>query len=147
MPDWFHGDVHAEEVETLHLPLSRQVYQLRSDGSWRHVSRHQYDDEVAGLFRPTSGDWVPASSQVGLGGKAQSAPGARDDQETWWLIYGDARDGPARVVLADGREPPVVEFGPLWICEWVGRRQPAVASVGERSVTLFHRVPGYVRKA
>lgn len=139
--------MHAEEVETLHLPLSRQVYQLRSDGSWRHVSPQQYEDEVAGLFRPTSGDWVPASSRVGWGGKAQSAPGVRDDRETWWLIYGDARDGRARVVLADGREPPVIEFGPLWICEWVGKRQTAVASLGGRSVTFFHRVPGYIRNA
>ena len=139
--------MHAEEVETLHLPLSGQVYQLRSDGSWRHVSPHQYEDEVAGLFRPDPGDWVPASTQVGLGGKAQSAPGVRDDQETWWLIYGDARDGPVRVALVDGREPPVIEFGPLWICEWVDKRQAAVASLGGRSVTFFHRVPGYVQDA
>jgi hypothetical protein len=69
----------------------------------------------------------------------------RAEEESWWLAYGDNRDGPVSVTLADGLTPPIVTFGPLWICEWLSRRQEAVVSVGSASHTLFDRIPHYIR--
>jgi len=60
-------------------------------------------------------------------------------------VYGDSRQGPVSVTLADGRNPPILTFGPLWICEWLSTRQAAVVSVGNESQRVFDRIPHYIQ--
>jgi hypothetical protein len=136
--------VLKDDVETLRLPLSGLLYQRRSDGRWRCVHQAQYDDEQAGRHEAGPDDWVSPDLPVEGGGRAEWAPGSHDGP-SWWVLYGDNRDGPVTVALADGRTPPILTFGPLWICEWVSEWQEARVTVGTESHKGFHRVPGYVR--
>jgi hypothetical protein len=137
--------VTGGDVTKLRLPLSGMVYQRRNDGRWRCVHPAQYDDEQAGLFHPHPDEWVPADRPVGGGGRAQRTPGSGPrDKESWWLAYGDNRLGPVTVTLADGRTPPIITFGPLWISEWVSRWQAAMVFDGKRSYQIFHRAPHYI---
>lgn len=88
---------------------------------------------------------MPADRPVGSGGRAQRTPGACPrDAETWWLAYGDNRLGSATVTLADGRTPPIITFGPLWICEWVSTWQAAEVFDGEKNYKVFNRIPAYL---
>jgi hypothetical protein len=135
--------VLEEDVETLRLPLSGLRYQRRSDCRWRCLQPGQYDDEQAGReLDPDS--WVSPDLPVEGGGRAEWAPGSHDGA-SWWLLYGDSRDGPVMVTLSDGRTPPILTFGPLWLCEWVSPWQEALVSVAGESRRVFHRVPGYIQ--
>jgi hypothetical protein len=137
--------VTSNEGETLRLPLSGLIFQVRSDGRWRHLTQIQYDDEQDGSFRPGPDAWdTPDEPGEDVGGRAQWGPGQYDDEETWWLVYGDSRTGPVEVRLADGRTPPIIRFGHIWICEWISRTQPAFISRGDESFMFFDRVPGYL---
>lgn len=137
--------VSMQEVETLRLPLSGLIYQRRSDRQWRCITQAQHAAEVAGRHQPRAVDWVSEELQIEGGGRAQWGPGQHDDEATWWVLYGDHRaGGPVTVTLADGRTPPIVDFGPLWLCEWTSRTQAAVVTVRQHSYTLFDRVPGYI---
>ena len=136
--------VQDDVVETLRLPLSGLLYQRRQDGRWRCVLPAQYDDEEAGRFEPDPDDWVPADLPIASGGRAQRAPGAREEA-SWWLLYGDTRNGPVTVTLTDGRTPPILTFGPLWICEWVSAWQTALVTVGSDSHQAFHHIPRWIR--
>ena len=140
----FDEGVAGAEIETLRLPLSGLRFQRLADGRWRCVTPLQHDDEEAGHFVPGSGEWVPAELPVGTGGRAQRAPGRRDG-ESWWLLYGDARKGPVSVSLADGRTPPIITFGSVWICEWVSAWQVAQVTVGEESFRAFAHPVHYLR--
>jgi hypothetical protein len=136
--------VAISEVETLRLRLSGLIFQRRSDGRWRDLDQVQDADEEAGRFTPGPDDWHPAGLAIDVGGRAEWGPGSHDDEEAWWLLYGDNRRGPVEVRLADGRTPPIIRFGPLWICEWTSRTQPAVVSLNGDSFMFFHRVPAYL---
>ena len=130
-----------DDVETLRLPLSGLLcQQRRSDGRWRFVQQAQYDDEQAGHHETRSDDWVSPEMRVDGGGRSELAVGSRD-KASWWLLYGDNRDGPATVTLSDGQNPLVRTFGPLWICEWVSTWQEARVSVAGESQRWFHRIP------
>jgi hypothetical protein len=61
------------------------------------------------------------------------------------VLYGDTRKGPVTVTLADGRTPPIVTFGPLWICEWVSIWQAAHVTVGDESFRAFANPAHYLR--
>lgn len=128
------------EIETLRLPLSDLRFQRRPDGRWRCVTPAQYDDEEAGLFTPDPDDWVPAERPVGTGGRAQWPPGYRDEP-SWWVLYGDTRAGEVNVTLADGQTPPILIFGPVWICEWVSTWQAAHVTVGDEAYRVFASPP------
>jgi hypothetical protein len=133
-------------VEILRLPLSGLLFQRRPDGAWRSLGQAQHDDERSGRFDPGSDDWTPPDEPIPRGGRAERAPGSHAG-ESWWLLYGDRRDGPVTVTLADGRTPPILTFGPLWICEWVSTWQRAVVTTGRDSYQTFHRRANYLRAA
>lgn len=126
----------AGQTETLRLPLSGLRFQRLADGRWRCVTPAQYDDEQAGHFVPGPGEWVRAELPVGVGGRAERAPG-RPGGASWWVIYGDARKGSVTVTLADGQTPAILTFGPLWICEWLSPWQAARVTVGDESFHVF----------
>ena len=132
----FDQGVSRADIETLRLPLSGLRFQRRSDGRWRCLTPAQYDDEEAGQFVPDLDEWVPDDLPVGTGGRAQWAPGHRDEA-SWWVLYGDTRKGPVNVTLADGQSPPILTFGPVWICEWVSTWQAAHVTVGDESFRVF----------
>lgn len=136
----------AMEAQTLRLPLSRWVFQLRGDGYWRELSSEQYEAELAGRFEPRSEEWVAPTELFRFNARAEWAPGSRPTELTWWLLYGNATDDtPLRVTLADGQQPVVRTFGPLWLCEWVSEWQAAVVSIGKTSVPVFDRIPAHLR--
>lgn len=134
-----------DDVETLRLPLSGFVYQRRCDGWWRCLHPAQHDDQQAGCLENDPDSWVSPDLPVESGGRAEWAPGSHDEA-SWWLLYGDSRDGPVAVTLGDGHTPPILTFGPLWLCEWVGPWQEALVSVASESRRVFHRVPGYIQR-
>ena len=134
-----------DEVETLRLPLSGLLCQRRSDGRWRFVQQAEHDAERACHHQARPDDWVSPDVPFEDGGRSEWAPGS-NDEASWWLLYGDNRDGTATVTLADGRTPPIRTFGPLWICEWVSPWQEARVSGAGESRRWFHRIPGYLRR-
>lgn len=88
---------------------------------------------------------MDAHAKVRLVGKAEWGPGVHDDWPSWWLLYGTAVTD-ASVTLADGRQPEILPFGSLWICEWVSTTQPAKVSITGDLITIFDRVPGYIQR-
>ena len=136
----------AMDAQTLRLPLSRWVFQVRVDGYWRELSGERYEDELAGRFEPRSDDWAAPTELSRFSAAAERAPGAQSIGPTWWLVYGNVRDDtPVRVTLADGQQPVVRTFGPLWLCEWVSKWQAAVVSIGQMSRPVFDRIPPRLR--
>jgi hypothetical protein len=134
------------DAQTLRLPLSGRVFQVRVDGYWRELSSEQYEDELTGRFELRSDEWVAPNELSRFNACAQRAPGAQSIGPTWWLVYGNVRDDiPVRVTLADGRRPVVRTFGPLWLCEWVSEWQAAVVSIGQMSRPVFDRIPARLR--
>ena len=132
------------EAQTLRLPLSRWVFQVRRDGCWRELSSEQYEDELSGRFEPPPHEWVAPTALFRINARAQWAPGTRPAESTWWLLYGNVGDDtPVRVALADGQQPVVLTFGPLWLCEWVSKWQAAVVSIGQTSVPVFDRTAAH----
>lgn len=53
------------------------------------------------------------------------------------MLYGDGRGGSVTVILEDGVSPPILTFGPLWICEWLSTWQAADVTVGDESFRAF----------
>jgi hypothetical protein len=136
----------AVEAQTLRLPLSRRVFQVRGDGYWRERSSERYEDELTGRFEPRSDEWGAPTELLRFAACAERAPGAPSIGPTWWLVYGNVRDDiPVRVTLADGQQPVVQTFGPLWLCEWVSEWQAAVVSIGQMSRPVFDRIPPRLR--
>jgi hypothetical protein len=140
----FDQNVTAAEIETLRLPLSGLRFQRLPDGRWRCVTPAQYEDEEAGLFVPGPAEWVTAELPIGTAGRAQWAPGRRHEV-SWWVLYGDTKKRPVIVTLTDGQTPPILTFGPLWICEWVSTWQPAQVTVGDESFRAFAHRAHYLR--
>ena len=140
------GSVPEDDVQTQRLPLSGLLYQRHRDGRWRFVRQAQYDDEETGRFPGEPDEWANADLPVRRGGRAQWAPGAHDGP-SWWLLYGDSRNGPVRVTLADGQTPPILTSGPLWVCEWVSEWQEAQVVVGSETYKAFRHIPGYIRRS
>jgi hypothetical protein len=136
--------VREDDLETARLPLSGLLYQRRRDGRWRFVQPAQYEDEQAGRQGSRLDDWVSPDVAVPSGGKSQWAPGSHDGA-SWWLVYGDNRDGPVTVTLSDGQTPAILTVGLLWVCEWISPWQEALISVAGRSYKAFDHVPGYIR--
>jgi hypothetical protein len=136
--------VTEDEVETLRLPLSGLLCQCRRDGSWRFVNQVQYDEEQAGRHQATPEDWRSPDEPEEVGGRSEKRVGPHEEP-SWWLLYGDNRNGSATVALSDGSTPPILTFGPLWLCEWVSPWQEALVTVGGQSRKVFDRIPGYLR--
>jgi hypothetical protein len=134
------------EAQTLRLPLSRRVFQVRVDGYWRELSSEQYEDELTGRFEARSDEWAAPTELSRFSACAERAPGAPSTGPTWWLVYGNVQDDiPVRVTLADGQQPVVRTFGPLWLCEWVSEWQAADMSIGQTSRPVFDRIPARLR--
>jgi hypothetical protein len=140
VPPCLDSEVRDDDVETLRLPLSGLVCQRRPDGRWRLVDEAQYNAEQAGRHVAGPDAWASPDEPVEGGGRGQWAPGSHDEA-SWWLLYGDNRDSPVTVTLFDGTTPPILTFGPLWVCPW----QEARVTVGTESHKAFHRVSGHVR--
>ena len=137
--------VDNDDVEGLVLPLSGLRLEWRGDGRSRFVPPAQYADEIAGRFEPGPEDWTRADPPLPCAGRAQRAPGSGRGP-SWWLLYGAITgDGPVTVTLADGRTPPMLTLGPLWICEWVSEWQEARVICGGDSHTVFGRKARYLR--
>jgi hypothetical protein len=136
--------VVEDEVETLRLPLSQLLCQRRRDGQWRVVHPVQYDEEQADRHQASLDVWVSPDEPVEVGGRSEKCLGSHDET-SWWLLYGDNTNGSATVTLSDGSTPPILTFGPLWLCEWVSPRQEALVTVGGQSRRMFDRIPGYLR--
>lgn len=123
-------------IETVVLPLSGWVFQWRVDGYWRELNRAQYDDELAGRFEPRVDDWVRWTGTLHRQARGHFAAG----DTGWKLVYDELHDdATARVVLADGSEPPITVLGRIWMSEWVGDQLPATVTVGSDSWRLQHR--------
>jgi hypothetical protein len=139
LPEARRRTVFEDDVETLRLPLSGVLCQRRRDGRWRFVPQAQSDDEQAGHHTARPDDWVSPDVPVEGEGWAEWAPGSHDEA-SWWLLYGDNREGPVTVTLLDGGTPPILTFGPLWVCEWVSPWQEALVTTGSESYKAFHRI-------
>lgn len=129
------------EVQTLVLPLSGWIFQWRSDDHWRELDADQYRAEQDGTHVPGEDEWVAWTGTL-----HRLARGGWGQRPRWQLIYSELTDGrQPHVVVADGTEPPIMTFGGLWLCEWIGVPQPATVTVGpERWVVPLGRRPDYL---
>lgn len=120
-------------IETVMLPLSGWVFQWRDDGHWRELNRAQYDDELAGRFEPRADDWARWTGTLHRQARRHSVLAPTG----WQLLYDELPHGAtARVVLANGSEPPIAVLGGIWMSEWIGGHLPATVSVGSQSWIL-----------
>jgi hypothetical protein len=127
----------VEDLRIVALPLSGWQFQVRADGSWRDLG---VDGWSEGDYKDT---WVPATELFAYNGRWEDDDGRGG--EGWWLLYGNVPRGDAvKVTLADGRQPSIIEFGPLWLCEWVSARQVAVVAIGDTSSAVFERMSMYL---
>lgn len=128
-------------VETRFLPLSGWLFQWRADGYWRELNDKQHRAELAGGFVPGEDDWIRWT-----GSTQRMAKGGWSLRPRWQLVYSELTPGaPPRVVLEDATEPPILQIGGVWMCEWVSTPRPVTVMVGSESwVVPFGRRPHYL---
>lgn len=85
-------------VETLVLPLSGWLLQWRNDDHWRSLLVSVHRDELAGPSDLEEPDWVTWTGTDQLVGRSS---GHGHAPSTWWLLFGELREGGRPALAAD----------------------------------------------